>query len=1003
MNPVWRSVNYAQRLIIGALAACGYPAFGCVLAYSVYVSVRRAWTFTCSCVRSLARRNKARILQCVARQHAQDFDRLITSFENTDPSSSPTGRVHSHRTAAGARAGATAWFTRLIERCGFNRYDYQSSSREACPGSREPFWLKDTKYPYRGDSLPSTPVITMVDVDCYLDMRHLSAAAPHLLWTFQPYIPSGTCYDGATTWSDLGRAPGGPPGDVWRVTVNGGQCGPDAYVSRIHDWGVDTISVRTGSFWSWSDPLKVTVFNVRQKRFGHWAAILLVPRTSYPWWIEWLLVALIDLKPVRRLDFSQGQPVAVSRFWNAVERTNQVAMAPVGSFITSTIVPATSYDVAVNGLIAQGTSGTSVAARLENPDRHYSTDCMKRLVPGQEPTDVSQGVINYTVTRAHGEDPVVRTWPVVLHAGVGLAVFAPASSVGNAIQCINSRVTAPQNRAIEYAPDQDLRRYLKDFLQFFERGQCVPWEFEEISDSQPKPSAQLALRQADSVREEIDDRNKCFQKKEFYNETKDPRNITGPVPYERLKLACFARGLEEKLKKHAWYAFGKTPREIAQIVVDICIAAIASVEDGDYSRLDGHCSLFYAIFEQEVYQWMYREEFFREIETLLMDHKDRGAVLRPTDQTPAIKFDPGLSKRSGEATTSSMNTLWTKFLNYLYWRFEGLTSEAAWNKPMIAGGDDSHAADVDGERMARVATRCGQVYKSQCHKRGDLGVNFLSRFYSPAVWDGDSSSMCDLPRQLQKMHLTVHLPNPLAVQKERRAREKALSYYLTDEHTPIIGRLAKSILARPSPDRPPTTQQLLGVSWWAQYAKEDQWPNTPGNWMQDYVTRSGLDKDKVAAFEANLDWWCIALEQSDWDSLLSATVLSPLFRGEVIIGPGFRRVDDDSTVPVGTPPLALLPLSPAVPEARETLYPTARAKRANGRKPAATVSSGKPPAKGRPRDVPTRTPEQARADKLSRRAERRTQGVKSPAPKPAAVAGPPAGTVSATQPKPQGG
>jgi hypothetical protein len=75
---------------------------------------------------------------------------------------------------------------------------------------------------------------------------------------------------------------------------------------------------------------------------------------------------------------------------------------------------------------------------------------------------------------------------------------------------------------------------------------------------------------------------------------------------------------------------------------------------------------------------------------------------------------------------------------------------------------------------------------------------------------------------------------------------KALSYYLTDSNTPIIGHLARVCME--TIFRSEDVKMVKGIisedmnlvqhtSWWAQYDLEDQWPNKVDNWAADYVLK----------------------------------------------------------------------------------------------------------------------------------------------------------------------
>jgi len=119
-----------------------------------------------------------------------------------------------------------------------------------------------------------------------------------------------------------------------------------------------------------------------------------------------------------------------------------------------------------------------------------------------------------------------------------------------------------------------------------------------------------------------------------------------------------------------------------------------------------------------------------------------------------------------------------------------------------------------------------QKIKVQVVKRG-TPFSFLARFWF--CWDGSLNSICDIARQLSKFHLTRCLPdNVTAYQK---LREKAMSLYLTDCETPIVGEFVTTVLDWLNRNGHHNGVEGL-TSWWGAYSLEQQFPNEPEEWMQ---------------------------------------------------------------------------------------------------------------------------------------------------------------------------
>jgi hypothetical protein len=140
----------------------------------------------------------------------------------------------------------------------------------------------------------------------------------------------------------------------------------------------------------------------------------------------------------------------------------------------------------------------------------------------------------------------------------------------------------------------------------------------------------------------------------------------------------------------------------------------------------------------------------------------------------------------------------------------------------IIGGDDGVVVDAD-ESITTATAELGFSLKTEIIERGGHGVNFLSRFYTSEVWDGNPNSCCDIKRQIAKFHTTPVLP--CTVTPEEKLLEKARSYYYTDANTPILGHLARRVLMV-NDMMPEISPHLAMVRWGSDAAVDEQWPNS---------------------------------------------------------------------------------------------------------------------------------------------------------------------------------
>ena len=153
--------------------------------------------------------------------------------------------------------------------------------------------------------------------------------------------------------------------------------------------------------------------------------------------------------------------------------------------------------------------------------------------------------------------------------------------------------------------------------------------------------------------------------------------------------------------------------------------------------------------------------------------------------------------------------------------------------------------------------------------RGDFGVSFLSREYSPDVWFGDRNSMCSLHRQLSKLHLTVHLPTE--VTPADKLAEKLLAYSYTDSKSPIFNQLIPAF-KRIMGDGAGNTNHLK--IWNKISDLSAQYVNVEASWMYD-----AAEKQMPGFNYVLLRTW-----------LQTATTADHLLNGPVLFEPGYLPV-----------------------------------------------------------------------------------------------------------------
>jgi hypothetical protein len=154
----------------------------------------------------------------------------------------------------------------------------------------------------------------------------------------------------------------------------------------------------------------------------------------------------------------------------------------------------------------------------------------------------------------------------------------------------------------------------------------------------------------------------------------------------------------------------------------------------------------------------------------------------------------------------------------------------------IYGGDDGLTADVPAEVYERAASCIGQQLTVDVVHRGQLGIKFLARVYSPMVWDGELSTCADLPRALPKFHLSVNLGR--TVTHLTKLLEKVRGYILTDKNTPILGEFCSAVMMNHKDEIKENEQTFRMRAWLSHFGPDEQYPNEPGDWMLEYLSHA---------------------------------------------------------------------------------------------------------------------------------------------------------------------
>jgi hypothetical protein len=729
---------------------------------------------------------------------------------------------HTHASAASLRTAATRFALNVAAYCGTELFVVgmsKTDQRRGLRGSRRWHWTKDVNADNRNDRPNDRDIRFVCDVDYYVDMPHLlvTEVKPVLLYTVVPEEATSSGEDDSSFRFEA-------DGSLSTLVSGGG-----TYSHTLWDYAADSFLV-VERFCG--VPVTAIAYAVERKQVGkHRQVILLAPIRAFHGLAAILAAYLLETKEMTRFD-----PIKVGLDGEKFVRFN--VMSPTGELMVTTARPGTALCATVN---QSDDDAIATVARLGSTslvlpttaswvkDRaaaavltDYHRSCGQRATLTVYP--VEKGVRAYQYKPAVFDceaRPKLQAFMSPLVHGA----FCPVANKAGEEQCVKGRIE--NLRKPEPKPSNFRDRCIDEFANLIMQNvHLEPVCFEVVNAKQTSSAQQLSIAKAVLTGQFRKLVLKCFIKAEAYSDVKDPRNISTYNDADKLDMAMFALALSEHMKKFKWYGPGKTPLEIANRVTEICTES-EFVNISDYHRMDGTITYTLRQVDRVVCMKAFANHTAKLNELLKTNVDNKGYLPHGTT------FDQGPSHGSGCSATSLFQTLRAAFNAYLAFRHTPRNGGATYSPAEAFAALGVHLGDdgldgnlpIDSHKWASRAT--GLKLEAQVVRRGERGVNFLARYYSPTVWTGLPDSMCDVKRQLSKFHTTVRLP--ANVTPEQKFVEKATSYVATDGNTPVIGQLCKKLLLL-SPHRP---KHLSGIgSWWSKFDASVQFPNrNVDGWM----------------------------------------------------------------------------------------------------------------------------------------------------------------------------
>jgi hypothetical protein len=786
-------------------------------------------------------------------------------------------RGHTHGKSAATRSTASRIIDRASQAIGKKPTFIQGSAADLRQGrtiTRNYFWVKDLQVPDIQMSEPPEAT-AMVDVDYYVNMpRFLTQHfVPHYLYTFVPSRAAKDSGEYSFHFNSEGKV-------VYNVS-GGGQ-----YEHELWDWTGDSVlAVRR----FWGIPYRVSTYCLERRMMDDdHQLILLAPLKQFKGIVSsWLATKRLAGKQLER--FNPVQNGFVRMYVNS-NTGMSVSTGKTGCYGAS-YTPAGVDDAIASAATtcSQKIQLATVKSKMEwgGCSDHVGAEILLEYhLAGRKPAPV---VSLLAAVRRFQWVPEGKTYDQ--EAKPSMVAFMHPLIDGAFVpdDCENNDIRAVEERVLKVANTDSfitmfVSNCMDEFIHFFFGGRShflEPYENDVVYERAKKPSQKRIYDIAQHTSSTRTAKN--FVKKEAYETVTDPRIISQINGVDKMSYAGFIYALSDILKEQEWYAFGKSPKEIAERVVEICANA-AKVSETDFSKMDGRVDIVLRELERRLMLFGFKPKYHIRLYEVMR----KQFCLRAVSKN-GVRYDTGYARSSGSFETSDFNSIGNGFTCYMgYRRMRNAfgayyTPEEAWSKLGIYGGDDGLSADLDQRAAGLSAKSVGQKLTLNDVKRGEYPVSFLARRYGPDVWFGAGDSCCSIVRTLSKFHTTVHLPRNITASD--KLRDKAFALWLTDRNTPIIGPFVRKVLELYPMDK--DTFRNLAGQWNVETDTDKQYPNDNyACWMESVC----LDEIPTFDHATFLQW----LENADGTSILHPPVLAE--KMEPKPKPGVVVVDGDVIV-----------------------------------------------------------------------------------------------------------
>jgi hypothetical protein len=708
-----------------------------------------------------------------------------------------------------------------------------------------------------GPPITEQTLETYIDVDYYVDeweRRLADSFNPKLLYTVTPETVARNDGEVAHTFNTEGEL---------EMRVTGGA----TYRHKLWSYGQDIV---TATRWFWFIPIRTTIYNVDRRRMRRDRSVVLLTPLARLTGISAILgkiflsgdgLSRLDprVKSGFRPDVTEGKgDVSDGKYLRLMVHTAEgafISTGRCGEYACATISATQDHTLStVVRNMSQKLNAPlvrSLIPDLSDEAAYVLVDFHRRHTLSATPVvcPVDQGIRHYQPLRGYNPE-AKKTLEAFMSPIIPDQVYAPELTTANRQFAVDSRVKEVRSNV---TPTTSSVRYASEFIELVVgslRGTVHPYDQDVIWDRQPRPTQRSLFKQFQCLGKQTVGRATSFIKKEAYGKPTAPRLITiAPVQGKIRYLQIIHAFTDRIMKRQPWYASGMTPLKIAEAVSRVCQSANSHVLVTDYSRWDGHVSELIKDVQIGVLLAAMHPDYRTEVYELARAGLHEKVLNLPSgpDQGPIV-YDSGSAQQSGRADTSVFGTIGNAYISYVAFRMQGASPQEAYASLGVYLGDDGLTADIPYPTLAKSAAFTGQKLDCNRISKGDKGVNFLARYYSPQVWYGETDSCCDIRRQLSKFHTASRMAGVTPADK---LVQKAISYFLTDRHTPVIGHYCVAVLKHLSADELDdkmfeASEQLLSIrSWWGRFS-DSQYPALPdAPWKMQFLHEQlpGFDLD----------------------------------------------------------------------------------------------------------------------------------------------------------------